>query len=99
MKKSWCAADPKLLQGDGNEVTAKLMIELTDGQRIERLASLEQGKAQKWIGDRRTGREISPMRRPRTPRRNRPSARSISPFDLDSAKICHRLMELVGARA
>jgi hypothetical protein len=32
-------------------VTAKLTIELMDGQRIERLATLEKGKAQKWISE------------------------------------------------
>jgi 2-methylcitrate dehydratase PrpD len=51
MNKITVRADPKLQESGGNEVTAKLTIELEDGQRIERLATLEKGKAQKWISE------------------------------------------------
>jgi len=87
-----------LLQGDGNEVTAKLMIELIDGQRIERLASLERGKAQKWIS---TGELEEKFRQ--CAARVLPNEQAQRAFDfaleLDGAKSIHGLMELVGAKA
>jgi 2-methylcitrate dehydratase PrpD len=43
--------DPKLQESGGNEVTAKLAVELADGHRIERVATLEKGRAQKWISE------------------------------------------------
>ncbi|MBM2803971.1 MAG: MmgE/PrpD family protein [Deltaproteobacteria bacterium] len=98
MKKIVVRTDPKLLEGDGNEVTARLMIELTDGQRIERLASLERGKAQKWIS-------ISELEEKfrQCAARVIPADRAKRAFDLalelDSAKSVHGLMELVGAKA
>ena len=98
MKKFVVRNDPKLLEGDGNEVTAKLMIELTDGQRIERLASLERGKAQKWIST----SELEEKFR-QCAARVLPDDRAKRAFDfaleLDSAKNIHGLMELVGAKA
>ena len=51
MSKITVRTDPKLRESGGNEVTAKLTIELEDGQRIERVATLEKGKAQKWISE------------------------------------------------
>lgn len=98
MKKFAVRTDPKLLEGDGNEVTAKLMIELTDGQRIERLASLERGEAQKWIS---TGELEEKFRQ--CAARVLPDEQAKRAFDfaieLDSAKSIHGLMELVGAKA
>ena len=98
MKKFAVRTDPQLLQGDGNEVTAKLMIELTDGQRIERLASLERGKAQKWIS---TGELEEKFRQ--CAARVLPNEQAQRAFDfaleLDGAKSIHGLMELVGAKA
>ena len=98
MKKFAVRTDPKLLEGGGNEVTAKLMIELTDGQRIERLAGLERGKSQKWIS-------ISELEEKfrQCAARVLPDAQAKRAFDfaldLDSAKSIHGLMELVGAKA
>jgi 2-methylcitrate dehydratase PrpD len=98
MKKFVVRTDPKLLEGGGNEVTAKLRIELTDGQRIERLASLERGKAQKWI----SAGELEEKFR-QCAARVLPNEQATRAFDfaldLDSAKNIHGLMELVGAKA
>lgn len=98
MKKFAVRTDPKLLEGDGNEVTAKLTIELTDGQRIERIANLERGKAQKWIS---TGELAEKFRQ--CAARVLPADCAKRAFDLaldlDSAKSVHGLMELVGAKA
>ena len=74
------------------------MIELTDGQRIERLARLERGKAQKWIS---TGELEEKFRQ--CAARVLPDEQAKRAFDLaldlDSANSIHGLMELVGAKA
>jgi 2-methylcitrate dehydratase PrpD len=51
MNKITVCTDPKLKESGGNEVTARLTIELADGHRIERVATLEKGRAQKWISE------------------------------------------------
>ncbi len=98
MKKIIVRTDPKLLENGGNEVTAKLAIQLTDGQTIERVAALERGQAQKWISTAELQEKFSQC-----------AARVLSPdrakkaFDaalaLDSANSVGGLMELVGAKA
>lgn len=98
MKKIVVRTDPKLLEGGGNEVTAKLTIRLTDGQTIERIATLERGQAQKWL----SGAELEEKFRQCAARVLSPD-RARKAFDvaleLDSANSVHDLMELVGARA
>ncbi len=98
MKKIIVRTDPKLRQGDGNEVTAQLMIELTSGQRIECLAALERGKAQKWIST----SELQEKFR-QCAARVLPAERVERAFDraleLDRGKNLEELMELVGAKA
>src|SRR5919106_4567270 len=51
MKKIAVHTDRSLQESGGNEVTAKLTIDLRDDHRIECLATLEKGKAQKWISE------------------------------------------------
>ncbi|MGH7888419.1 MAG: hypothetical protein ACREPG_11165 [Candidatus Binatia bacterium] len=74
------------------------MIEVTDGQRIERLATLESGKAQKWIGASELEEKFH-----QCAARVLSAERAKRAFDLaltlDSAKNLHELMELVGAKA
>ena len=98
MKKMVVRTDPTLRQGAGNEVTARLMIQMTDGQRIERLASLERGKAQKWIS-----RSELEQKFRLCAARVLPADRVQRAFDLalelDNGKGVGDLMELVGANA
>jgi 2-methylcitrate dehydratase PrpD len=49
MRKIKVATDSSLQQAGGNEVTAKFVIDLENGHRIEQLATLETGAAQPWI--------------------------------------------------
>jgi 2-methylcitrate dehydratase PrpD len=49
MKKIAVHTDESLQESGANEVTAKLAIHLQDGQRLDRLATLETGKSQVWI--------------------------------------------------
>jgi 2-methylcitrate dehydratase PrpD len=97
MKKIVVRNDPKLLEGGGNEVTAKLTIRLNDGQIIERIAALETGQAQKWISTAEleekfrqcAGRVLSPERAKK--------AFDVA-LELDGARSLHDLMELIGAK-
>jgi len=98
MKKMVVRTDPALRQGEGNEVTAKLMIELTGGQRLERLASLQRGEQQQWI----SASELEQKFR-QCAARVLPADRAQRAFDLalelDSGKSVLDLMELVGSKA
>ena len=51
MKKITVRTEPRLQESGGNEVTAHLSLYLQDGRRFDRLATLERGKAQKWISE------------------------------------------------
>jgi len=51
MKKITVRADSGLQESGGNEVTAKLSVDLQDGRRLERMATLEKGQAQTWISE------------------------------------------------
>jgi 2-methylcitrate dehydratase PrpD len=98
MKKIVVRNDPKLLEGGGNEITAKLTIRLTDGQPIERVATLERGQAQKWLSNADLEEKFRQC-----------AARVLAPdrakkafevaLELERADSVHDLMELVGADA
>ena len=98
MKKIVVRNDPTLRQGAGTEVTARLMIELTDGQRIERLASLERGKGQQWISTSELEQKFRLCAARVLPADRAQRAFDLA-LDLDRAKSVHELMELVGAKA
>jgi 2-methylcitrate dehydratase PrpD len=98
MKKIVVRTDPKLLEGGGNEVTAQLTIELTDGRRLERKSTLEPGQAQKWISSAELEAKFC-----QCAARVLSADRAKQAFDvalaLDSANSVSDLMSLVGNRA
>ncbi len=51
MRKITVYPDPRLQEAGGNEVTAKIQIDLKDGRNLERLATLDKGTGQKWIDE------------------------------------------------
>jgi 2-methylcitrate dehydratase PrpD len=51
MRKITVYPDPRLREAGGNEVTANIKLDLIDGRSLERLATLEKGTGQKWIGE------------------------------------------------
>lgn len=49
IKKIEVVTHPSIQKSGGNEVTARIDIELRDGRRLERTATLKTGADQKWI--------------------------------------------------
>src|SRR5262245_16236813 len=97
MKKTTVRNDPKLQESGGNEVTAKLTIQLKDGRTIERLATLEKGKAQQWISESELENKFRACAA-----RALPTDQADRAFDallkLDTRQEIHSLMELVSKR-
>ena len=51
MERVEIITDPTIEQSGGNEVTARIEIELRDGRKLKRRATLEKGSDQKWISE------------------------------------------------
>ncbi|HWP59133.1 MAG TPA: MmgE/PrpD family protein [Candidatus Acidoferrales bacterium] len=51
MERTEVVADPAIAAAGGNEVSARITVELSGGQRLKRAAGLEKGTAQEWISE------------------------------------------------